>query len=244
MRVVRLFIALVTVLVAAPLAADTVVTVKSHTDAMSKKVPAQDDTQVQWFGEQGTRFDNGETSMIVRTDRNKAYMANHKDRSYVEIDLPIDVKAMMGAAGPMMERMLEMMQPQVTVTETDRTGSDGGYDCKVVRLEMTISMGNSKTTSDSCVSSDVPIDFSRYEAFARAQADMMPQFKWMKEMMNVARGFPVRTDTTATFGGRTVTSWTEIEKVEEKAAPAGTYEPPAGYKKTEFNPMAQMQQGR
>lgn len=245
MRFLRPIVALVTLLSAAPLAADTVVTMKSHTDAVSKRVPAEDEFQVQWFGADGMRFDDGDdSSVIMRTDLNKAYMANHKDRSYIEVDLPIDLKAMMGAAGPMMERMLEMIQPKVSITETDRTGSYGGYDCRFVRMEMTLAMGNSKTTSDSCVSGEVPIDYSRYEKFAKAQADLMPQFKWMEEMMSVARGFPVRTETTATFGGKTVTSWTEIEKVEEKDAPAGTYEPPAGYKKTEFNPMAQAQQGR
>lgn len=244
MRLLGSFVAFATLLAAAPLAADTVVTMKAHTDAVSKKVPATDETQVQWFGPNGTRHDTGDTSVILRTDRNKAYMANHKDRSYVEVDLPIDLTATLGAAGPMMERMMEMIQPKVSFSETDRTGTYGGYDCKFVRIEMTMAMGRSTTTSDSCLSPDVPIDYSQYTAFAQAQADLMPQFKWMKDVIDASRGFPVRTETTASFGKRTVTSWTEIEKVEEKDAPPGTYEPPAGYSKTEFNPMAQAQQGR
>jgi len=244
MRFLRPLVAVLTLLAAAPLAADTVVTVKAHTDAAGKRQPAKDEIQTYWFGDQAMRYDLGETSMILRIDRSKMYMVNHADRSFAEVDLPFDYKAALGAAGPMMERMFEMMKPTVKVAKSDKKGSFAGYDCTYVNVEITMGMGNMKTSTDSCISDEVPVDYARYAKFAQAQAEMLPSSEWMKEMTEAIQGFPVRSDSTSTAMGKTFTSWTELQSVEEKAAPAGTYEAPEGYKKNEFNPMAQMQQGR
>ena len=73
---------------------------------------------------------------------------------------------------------------------------------------------------------------------------MLPNTQWMKEIAEKLQGFPVRTDITTTMMGKSFKSWQELKSIEQKTPPAGFYEPPAGYKQVEFNPMSQMQKGR
>jgi hypothetical protein len=74
---------------------------------------------------------------------------------------------------------------------------------------------------------------------------MMMNQKWMKELAEKVKGFPLRSDSTTTVMGKQMKSWQELKSVTDESAPAGHYDPPAGYKQTQFDPMAQAQrQGR
>jgi hypothetical protein len=69
----RLWSALAAALVAAaPATADRVLTLASHTDAISmmgQTTPAKDETHQYWFGADAIRYDMGESSILVRVDR-------------------------------------------------------------------------------------------------------------------------------------------------------------------------------
>lgn len=237
----------IALLVAAPSTADQVVTIANHTDEfsmMGQTTPAEDVTHTYWFADDATRYDMGDTSVILRLQEKKMYFLNHGEKDYAELDLPIDFEKLVGPEmAPMMEQMSKMMSATVEVTPTDRGGEFGGYSCTFSTVE--VSMGEMmQMTSDSCISEDLPIDYSRYQALADAQAEMLPNQGWVKEMTEELQGFPVRTDTTTTVMGTETKSWQELQSVEERDAPAGHYEPPAEYQKIEYNPMEQMQQGR
>lgn len=233
-------------LVAAPSTADQVLTIAHHTDELSmmgQTTPAQDATHTYWFADDATRQDMGDTSVILRLQEKKLYFLDHAEKSYAELDLPIDFEKLVGPEmAPMMEQMSKMMSATVEITPTDRGGEFAGYSCTFSTVEISMSM--MQMTSDSCISKDLPIDYSRYQALAEAQAEMLPNQDWMKEMTDKLQGFPVRTDTTTTVMGNDTKSWQELRSVEERDAPAGHYEPPTEYQKVEYNPMEEMQPGR
>ena len=188
----------------APAFADQVLTVANHTDAfsmMGQTEPAKDETHRYWFGEQAIRYDAGDSSFIVNLANKKMYMVNHPDKDYSTIDLPVDFKKLVGPEmAPMMDQMAAMMNATVKVTPTDRTGSYAGVACSWSKVE--ISMTMMQMVQDSCLSKDLPIDYSRYDELAASQAELMMNTKWMKELAEKLDGFPVRTDSTTTIMGK------------------------------------------
>jgi hypothetical protein len=226
-----------------PAAADTVLTLQNHSDEMvmmGQRTPAQDNQHFYWFGDQAMRYDMGDTSVITSLEAKKLYVVNHLEKTYSPIDLPFDFKSLVGPEmAPMMDQMMQMMAPKVTVTPGTRTGEFGGYACTY--SQMTMSMAMMQSTSEMCLSNGVPIDFERYEELTQMRGELAPNSAWLKEMAAKLDGFPVRTDTTMSVMGSTFNSWQELQSVEQKSAPEGHYAPPVGYKEVKYDPMAQQQ---
>jgi hypothetical protein len=225
-------------LAAAPAAADRLVTMKSHTDAMEmmgQKTPAQDENYLYWFGGDAIRHDTGKVSTILRFDRKQMIWINHEDKTYSVIDLPIDFRKLVSPEmAPMMEQMASMMAGSAKVTPTDKTASFAGFDCKYSRVDVTMSMMS--IGMDMCLSDEMPVDYARYKSMVESQAELLPSTQWMKDLARL-QGFPVRTDSATTVMGKSFKSFQELVSTEEKTAPAGTYEPPAGYQEKPFDPM-------
>jgi hypothetical protein len=241
----RFVLSLALALGALPVAADTVLTIKNHSDEvtmMGQKTPAQDNEFRYWFSDDATRYDMGEdTSIVMQLAQKKLYVINHAEKNYSAIDLPFDFKSLVGPEmAPMMDQMMKMMAATVTVTPTDRTGEYGGYACRYSKVNIAMTM--MQMEMDQCLSERVPIDYERYKTLAEAQAEMIPSGGWMKELIEKLKGFPVRTESTTTMMGKSFGSWQELQAVEEKRAPEGFYAPPAGYKEIKYDPMAQQQQ--
>jgi hypothetical protein len=231
---------------APPAAADQVLTLASHTDEMKmmgKTTPAKDETHTYWFGADGTRYDMGEMSVITRLDLKKLYFVNHGSKTYSAIDLPFDFKSLVGPEmAPMMDMMAKQMAATVTVTPTDKTGNFAGIACTYSKVDIKMAMMSMST--DSCMAETMPIDLSRYQELTKSYAELFPNMDWVKQMAEKLKGFPIRSDTTMNIMGSASGNWQELKTIEEKSAPAGTYDPPADYKEQKYDPMAQMQQGR
>jgi hypothetical protein len=230
----------------APAAADQVLTLASHRDAMTimgKTTPAKDETHTYWFGDTATRYDLGDTSIIMRVDAKKLYFIDHTTKTYSPIDLPFDFASL---AGPEMKQAMEMMAkqmtPTVTVTPSDRTGSFAGVACNYATVNIKMMMMD--MTMDSCNAESLPIDYTRYKDLQDSFSQLMPNQAWIKEMAEKIKGFPIRQDMTMNVMGSPMKNWSELKSVEEKPAPAGIYDPPAGYKEQKYDPMAQAQRRR
>ena len=228
---------------AAPALADKVLTIASHTDAfsmMGQTQPAKDETYRYWFGADAIRYDAGTTSFIVDMARMKMYFVNHDDKDYSTIDLPVDFKKLVGPEmAPMMEQMAKMMTATVNVTPTDRTGTYAGVGCTWSKIE--VSMQMMQMAQDSCLTEELPIDYSRYKELSASQAEMMMNQQWMKDLAEKVKGFPLRTESTTTIMGKPLKGWQELKAIADEAPPAGHYAPPAGYKEIQYDPMAQAQ---
>lgn len=234
--------ALALALTALPAGADTVLTIANHTDAfsmMGQTTPAEDNTFYYWFGADATRYDMDETSVILRLDQKKFYLVNHDEKTFSAMDLPIDFEKLVGPEmAPMMQQMAKMMAATTTVTPSDRTGSFAGYSCRYQRVDISMAMGM-QTSMEMCTTEELPIDYPKYREIALAQSELAANQAWMRDLAEKVKGFPLRTDSTVTMMGKPMKSWQELKSVEEKAAPAGHYEPPAGYREVKFDPMAQ-----
>ena len=136
-------------------------------------------------------------------------------------------KKMPGFMKNMMKGMMGNMSAKVT--ETGETKKIGDWNCRKYLIEMDMGMG--KSQSEAWATEDLRIDYSLYFTSANAMMASQPGFdKIVKEMQKV-KGVIVYQTAKVKMMGAEVTSTTEVLECSDKAAPAGNYEVPAGYKK-------------
>lgn len=228
----KLVLALVLLVAASPaFAGDIYVKVKSHSDAMSamgQSQPARDDVSEQWFSGNRAAQSSKDSGFIVDLDKQVAYLIFHADKSYLEMPLPID---MVKVLPPEAQAMAPMLQMTATVRQTTETKSIGAYPCTA--YDATLTVAGMPMTMRMWTSTSVPGDLA---AFA---GKMLPIFMQATMRLNPAsveefakvKGFQIATEITGDMMGAKIHTTTEVVEIAEKAAPAGTYEPPAGYKK-------------
>ena len=245
-RAVGLF--LVVVCVAVPLAvrADVYIKQKNHTDGfsmMGQTQPPKDDLFVTWMAKDMARMDHGEdSSIIIRMDKKVMYMLDHTKMRYTE--MPIDSKgdifssAIAGSdlsdeeqaqAKKMMEGFASMMKPKVSVTATGETKKIKNWDCK--KYDMTMSMMGTTTKFETWATEDIKIDYELYRNLAFSIMGQTPGVEDMMKEMEKVKGVVVYQEGTMSMMGTDVKSSQELIEVDEKPAPAGTYEVTEGYKK-------------
>jgi len=169
-------------------------------------------TAIYWVTKDSVARIGGSVRMISRVDKLETHAVNDQTRSYSVIKIegledsssaPSDTKF-------------------VKTGETRKIGS-----WNTVRYEMTADMGGEATEIVLWVSDEIDIDFSAYRAFIQAMA-AQPGFDWILKFLEVD-GFPVRQE----FNMGPIISWQELVSINEESAPAGTYEPPSGYTKSD-----------
>ena len=225
--------------------ADTVLVQKQHTDAMSfmgHEEPAKDEVIETWIAKDRVARKGSDVDTIVRFDQKKLYVINNPEKTYSTIALPFDFKSLVPAEQqPMIEQMEKMMAMEVSVTPTDETKKIGAWTAKKHLIAVT-AMGM-KMDIVSWNSSEVSIDYPAYKEFVANASALQPRSDWMKKLTEI-EGFPVLQETTMTIMGKSFGNRTELQSVGDKPAPAGLYEPPAGYAEKKFDPMKGMQGGR
>ncbi len=221
---------------AMPALADTMITMKSHSDPVMNQ-PAKDETTTMWVGKGRLARLGGDSSFIVRADQKKLYMLDITGKTYSEIDLPIDLtkyfppemQAQIGA-------MLPQMKMTVKLTPTDQAKKIGNWNTKLYKAEIANAMGM-KMDIDMWVTKDIAIDLAAYKDLSNSLQGLQLGFEDVAKEMAKLDGISVLTEITMSIMGNTVKSREEIVSAETKAAPAGTYDVPAGLTKETFNPM-------
>lgn len=229
-------------LLAAGASGDSLFTVKSHTDAFKvagQNQPAKD-TQVKiWISGDKMRRDDGEQSMIVRLDRSRLYMVNHETKTYSEISLPIDIKKMMPKGSEAMaDQIANGMKLTVQVTPKNETKKINQWNAKRYDVAIQSAMGM-KISSILWVSKEIDgyVPLNRLSA---TLASLQPgSTAWVKELEKID-GYPVLQEASVDALGAKFGTREELIAAEEKPAPAGTFEPPAGYTAQPYNPIAGM----
>jgi hypothetical protein len=219
--------------------ADSLLTLKSHTDAfqaMGETQPARDTEVRIWVAPDRLRRDDGETSMILRLDRNKLYVVNHPDKTFSELTLPVDFVRLMPKGQEQVGALwAQQMKLNVKVTPAGETRKISAWNARRVMMEITNATGM-KIASTLWVSSEIAAwrDLNR---LAATLASLQPgAADWARELEKI-EGFPVlREDSVDAMGARFKTR-EELVSAETKDAPAGLYEPPAGYTAKPFNPL-------
>jgi hypothetical protein len=193
-----------------------------------------------WLGEQKVRRDDGQVSSILRMDKNKMYVLDHARKIYNVLDMPIDFKKLYPQGGEEMQaRASELSKMDVTITPREEKRKIGDWEARRYDVVMTNAIGM-KVETTMWVSKDVGVDVSALTRMAGAMTALKPgTLDWMKKMEEL-EGFPVLQEATVTMMGTPIKSTEQLVSVEKKEAPAGTYEPPAGYKEKPFDPTHPM----
>lgn len=245
-RTMGLVLLVVCVAVPLGLGADVYIKQKNHTDGfsmMGQSQPPKDDLFVTWMASDKARMDHGEdSSIIIRMDKKVMYMLDHSGMKYTE--MPIDSKgdiftsAIAGSdlsdedqaqAKKMMKGFASMMKPKVSVKVTGETKKIKDWNCK--KYDMSMSMMGTTTKFETWATEDIKIDYELYRNLTFSIMGQTPGVEDMMKEMEKVKGVVVYQEGTMSMIGTDVKSSQELIEVDEKSAPAGTYEVPAGYKK-------------
>lgn len=217
--------------------ADTLLTTKEHQDGftvMGQTQPAKDSTQKMWVGKDRLRMDSEDGGMLVRADQKKLYIINHGEKKYSALDLPVDFKKLFPAEmAAMADQMLQMMKMEATVTPTAETRKINQWNCR--RYDVAVKMAMTESKQSVWASPDVKFEFPAYELLTTVQFALSPSMEALAKEFKKIEGQHVLTETVTTVMGSSIKARTELVSVENKPAPAGTYEVPAGYTQEAFD---------
>jgi hypothetical protein len=232
-------------LVAAPARADFYMKQRVHTGAfsvMGQDQPEKDEIMVFWIGAGKARTDteSSQSSILLLQDKKMMYMIDHAKKQYSE--MPMDFGKILGEAGggegeeegraqamAMMKGMMGGMK--ATVIDTGETKKIGDWNCRKYIIEMDMGMMG-KVKTETWATEDLKFDYTMAFAMANAMMASMPGFDRILAEMKKIKGVVVQqTATMNVMGGAEVKSTTELLEAGEKAAPAGQYDLPAGYRK-------------
>jgi len=244
MRLDRVLVLSLAIVLSAGLAgADYKVVQQHHQDGfsmMGQTQPPTDEEHVTWIGDKKMRMDQGSSSTVVQMDAAKMIIIDHDDKTYAEVDLPVDISSLLPPG--MGEQMLAMMKFDVTVTASDETKKVGEWDAKRYDLKMNSSM----MSMDSVLwaSTETSINLTEYFDLFSEVMSLQPGMESMMEQMRQIDGYVVSQEATMSMkfmGETTVGSTDVVTSIEKVDAPAGTYDPPADYTREDFDYMAMMQ---
>lgn len=232
----------IAVLLAAPALADSAITMKSHSDPVMGQ-PAKDETSTTWVGKDRMARLGGDSSFIIRNDQKKLYIIDVPGKTYSELELPLDMtkyfppemQAQIGA-------MMQQMKMTAKVTPTAESKKIGAWNTKLYKAEIANAMGM-KMDIDMWVTKDLGIDAATYKELANSLQGLQLGFEDAAKELAKIDGVSVLTETTISIMGNTMKSREEVVSAETKAAPAGTYDVPAGMTKEPFDPMKAAKQG-
>lgn len=228
--------------------ADTFMKQVNNTDAMEmmgQKQPARSDTAMSWFaGDKACMIDAKGNSTVFRADRGVMYMIDNEKKSYAEIPATWLEDAAEQAENSSdsgmaeaMKMMKGMMKFNVTVTPTEETKKIKDWDTK--KYDVTIDMGMGKVNQEVWACPDLKIDQSAYMAMSNVMMSMFDGFEAGMEEFKKVKGVPVMSTSEVMMMGTSLKSSSELLEFTEKDAPAGIYDVPEGYTKTDMpNPMS------
>ena len=219
--------------------AQTLLTLKSHVDSFQvsgETQPAQD-TQVRiWVQGDKLRRDEGETSAILRLDSNKLYILRHPEKTYSELSLPVDfVRLLPKGAEEAGTLWAKQMKLNVQLKPTSETRTVGSWNARKVGMDISNATGM-KIASTLWVSKDVQ-GWAALNRLAATMAALQPGSESWVRALEQMDGYPVlREDRVDAMGARFGTR-EELISVETREAAPGSFDPPAGYTATPFNPL-------
>jgi hypothetical protein len=222
--------------------ADVLLTIKSHTEGAPTmgRIPAQGGEIKIWVSpdDQRIRRDEENYSMILRLDKSKMYILDHQAKTYNEVDLPVDFKKIMPQGGEQMMAEVERLQKMdISVKPTTETKKIGNWNTK--RYDVTVtSPSGMKVDSQLWMSKDVGFDTAAFSKMQTSMTALNPgNAAWAKKMAQIP-GFPVLTESHVSTPQGEVKSSQQLQAADKKPAPAGTYDVPSGYTKTDLGATA------
>ncbi len=233
-------IAVALMLLPALASADVFMKQKHHTDAMKmmgQTMPAKDEIHTIWLSGERARMDGPESSSIVRMDKNVMLLLNHKKKTYVEIPMGQEKNTMPGMSeqesATIQKLMKNMPKTVITITPTGERKKINNWNC--TKYIQTLSGMN---RSEIWATEDIKLNMDVFSKLLAAMTVKNPGMGGALDdaaaEMKKIRGVTVLTVSNMEMMGTKVNSSTELLEIKEGTAPAGIFEIPAGYKKSEF----------
>jgi|Deesub1362A_J573_1020465.scaffolds.fasta_scaffold00096_91 hypothetical protein len=227
------------------LQADYLIKQKSHTDAISmmgQTQPARDDEVEIWISDDLNRMatHSSKQSTIIDLTKKVMYLVNHTNRTYVEMQLPVDItKYLPDEMAQMVGQMVNSITVQVT--PTGKKKKIGRWDCDEYDVVMDMMM--MKVNMKVWATTDVPFSWEKVSKEMMAQV-MAAQLRLNEQALSEfqkIKGQWIASETSMSVMGNTVRSTTEVVDITKKDAPAGVYHVPDGYTKKEKLSMEDLQ---
>lgn len=225
---------------AALASADIYIKSKTHTDAfsmMGQSQPAKDETAEQWIGDDRFALRTADFSMIIDGKKSLMDWVNHKDKTYVETTLPLDLTKLLP---PEMASMGQMMKMTVTVTPNGQTKTVGQWKCTGYDVSMQMMMMPMKMTV--WATTDVPFDPDKFmKMYSNLLKMQMMLDDASFQALTKIKGYWIATETAMDMMGAKVNSTTEVIEISQKSADPSVYSVPAGYAKQDKLSLKDMQ---
>ncbi len=214
-------------------AADIHIKAKSHSDAftvMGQTQPEKNEVIDQWVGDNRFASHSQDSSMVIDLNKNVLYFIDHKDKSYVEASLPLDLSKLMP---PEMAQMMGMMKMTVTVNPLGQTKTVGSWKCTGYEVGISVMMMPLKMTV--WASTDVPFDVDQFnEKFMTnlLKLQMRIDDQSLAELRKV-KGYWIAYEQTGEVMGAKMHTTYEVTSITKENPPASVYALPAGYTKSD-----------
>lgn len=219
--------------------ADTLLTLNSHADEVkiAGEIQPVKDVQVRiWVSGDRLRRDEGDTSIILRLDRNKLYVVRHPEKTYSEVPLPIDFLRLLPKAKQEAGRTwAEQMKLSVQVKPTNETRKINGWNARRVQMDIQSAMGM-KIDTTLWVSQEIEGHRTLNKLTSILAALQPGAMDWSSKLEQI-EGFPVLKEDSVDAAGVRFKTREELLSVKTQDAPPGSFEPPAGYKPVPYDPL-------
>ncbi len=249
--IATLAVALLAVVLPAPLAAEDFLRNATHVNAfevMGQKQPARDDTTSFWIGtERMAMVKGGKVASLLDAKGGLLYIFDNANNQYSVIKLS-DISAYVDSANAALnstdtteegqqKRMLAnmMASTKVTVTPTEETKKIREWNTRKYLIDQTMPMINTKITA--WTTQDIKIDYTKVQLLTNAFKASTPGFGKVLDEFKKINGLPVSITSESAVMGQTVTTTTDLIEYAKKPAPKGIFEIPAGYKQVESLPV-------
>lgn len=236
-----LFIFILIILTTGLVTADVYVKQKIHTDAVSimgQNQPAVDAFSEMWFTDNKMAMISPGMTLIVDLDKKIVFMVNNEGKTYMEMEIPVDFSKYIPDEAAQMAQM--MLNTSVTIQSTGETKTINNWKCEGYDVDIDMMMMKMKTKV--WITKDVPFDWKTFMNkmfFEMAKVTMKLNDQSIQELSKID-GFWIKSESTMNMMGSDINTYQEVVEISQKAAPAGTYTVPEGYKKKDKFSMADL----
>lgn len=223
----------------APAGADLLLSIHGHADSVklgNRTQPPRDSNAKIWLASDKMRRDEGSLSVIVRLDRHMLYLVNHADRTYSQVEVPIDWKKMVPPGDQdSFTKFLGDNEINATVTPAAETRKIGAWNTHRVDVVLTNKHGL-RMANRMWVTQDLPL-FAAYNKMSGVLASLQPNAAAWSQKVSQLDGLPVYQETTITIGQSVSQTHEDVVSATIQDSPPGTFDVPAGFTAVPYDPF-------
>lgn len=217
--------------------ADTWLRVREHTDASyhhGTVDPAVDSESEIWIGVGRIAFIDKDRHCIIDMTAGRVIVAEKADTAYVETTLPFSLSVILPEE---VRPRAAMFQTTGEVTRLEETKMIGGRMCRGWMVHSWIDYLETRfneTERTTWIAADLPVDEEILDAYYDVVWRMNNFSDGFTAALKGMGGWEMMTESVTYSEGQVAKAYSLVEEIAEKAAPAGVYEVPEGYRKKEF----------